>query len=734
MADVDKNFKIPSKQFKVGTVVDPIANMAIKAENGVAVSKEMKFPLVENKIYLRHKLGPKEYQWLPGDVVSDGFQKLHAFSLKNNYLKSNEVAVMRFYGSQNAKAFQDETDIYFDRDFIYSPRVPKLFFIKNGKWQMLKETALPGIIRISSDNRKLEVANMKVAYEKAPKVIFPVKAGSYAFVFSAPDALPYADIGVVGEGDELQFNPKLIKAVTDISKKPAISVTPADVEKTKNLEQAEALYDKFMLELDAASADVDMEEFNEGYPRKKVASALGIKDDDKVFVEYAARYDIKRTEAQRIWRTTKVGDVSYISEPLRQKMDSLQALPLRGAMMPIAAEPIFIDVPKDDSVDSAKAAIKGSKPAKVKTVRKMSELKLKFGTEHTRFDFAWSGTAEGVSVDTLYSWLTSDRADMVIYLNLQNNKPVWIYKDGALDGRFQYRYVSLEFQVGGQTYIGKGKFILPDYILNEPEVQDWLNGNDVPMDKSKKPAKDVDMPSIDNIATSAKIVRDRVHGTVAMIDSGSFRFAGHVVTMSPFAIMTTEMTQKLFEETMKTLDSTKRIKDRSTFKNPNKPVHNITWDDARMVCKTLGGDLPTEAQWEFAARADNVEGAIWVLDSIPDPGSYAVYRGNSYNLGKRFSEYGPQPVGSKKPNAWGLYDMSGNVAEWTLDKYFMFSFYVEPSNPTGAMIGSNKIYKGGSWKDGEKALNVIKRDDEDPRYWSETLGFRCVYPREIIKE
>ena len=147
----------------------------------------------------------------------------------------------------------------------------------------------------------------------------------------------------------------------------------------------------------------------------------------------------------------------------------------------------------------------------------------------------------------------------------------------------------------------------------------------------------------------------------------------------------------------------------------------------------MGGDLPTEAQWEFAGRADNNEGALWTIDETADVGDYAIYRENSYKMGKKSQAYGPQMAASKKPNAWGIYDMSGNVAEWTRDKYFMFSFWVESSNPTGAMMGYSKVFKGGSWKDGESALNLTKSDDEDPRYWSDAIGFRCVFPRKLFE-
>ena len=744
MADSDKNFRIPSKHFKAGTVVDPIADMAIRADHGAAVSEGMTFPLKENRIYLRHKVGPKEYQWVSGNLVVENLKKLHAFSLKKNYLKPEDVAVMRFYGSKNMKAFQDEADLYFDRHYIYSPRVPKLYFIKNGQWQILNETTIPGAIVFSTNEKNIEISSMKRTYAEAPKMLFPKRPGVYAYVFSAPNSLPYVDVGVVEEGSALQFKPNFIKIEKDLSKKPPVTVTLNEIEAAETLEKTEQVYDRFVAELEKATEGMDNEAFESTYPQMVKASFLGVNEDNKDYAEYVVRYNLKKVEAKKMWRESKVGDVSYLNKALRKKLDSLEALPLRGTMMPTAIEPIFVEVPVDESVDSAKAVLakKDSAAQKPATKKEMGKLKMTFGTDHSRVDFAWAGVASGLSIDTLYSWIIKKNPALKIRLFLRNNKPVWIYKDGVVSGRHHYRYDGIEFLVGEDAYTGQGEFILPEYIYNEPEVQEWLRTKDVPSSSSeavtssssKAAPVDIKMPTLANLATSARIIRDKDRGPVALIDSGSFRYKGHVVAMSPFAIMTTEMTQQLFEKTMKTLDSAKRIADRSTYKHPNKPVHNITWDDARAVCQVFGGDLPSEAQWEFAALADNVEGAVWVKDSVPSPGAYAVYRGNSYNLGTKFPDYGPQPVGGRKPNAWGLHDMSGNVAEWTRDRYFMFSFVIEPSNPTGAMFGSNKVYKGGSWKDGEKLLNVTNRDDEDPRYWSETIGFRCVYPRELIKE
>jgi len=721
-ADDDKNFRIAQKLFKEGMTIAPVKDMAINIDGGTSMSQLPNFPLRENKFYLRHKVGPKEYQWGVGSVNAEHFGKLHAFSLKDNYLKSEEVSLMRFYGTQNAKAFQDEADIYFDRDYLYSPRVPKLFFVKNGQWQILNETTLPGGISfdVAPD---VEIASRDLVLKKDSKVVGPVKPGPYVVVFSAPNSLPIAEIGIVKPGEFYTFKPSLVKVEKNFLASTAVTVNMRDVQNTRNLEETEVVYDKFMKELLEDTTQVDMSGFEEVYPRRKVASSLGLPETDKGYQEYAVFYKNKKAEAQQMYFDSKRGGVGEVSRALRAKLDSLEEMPVRVMLMPTTFEPLY---PNGD------------------TTKPIAAVKFNFGADHNRYDVSWSGVVSGADVETLYSWFLLHRAGMKVYLTMENNKPVWLMENGAVKSRHHYRFVKVDFVVDGTTYAGQGKFDLPEYIYSQQEVQDWLIGRTreaissssavVESSSSVADSADIDLPIAPFAEGAPRVVRDRIHGNVALIDSGTFRYKGVVVSLSPYAIMTTEMTQKLYKETMNRLDSAKRIEDKSTFQHPQKPVHNINWDNARFVCQTLGGDLPTEAQWEYAARAGGNDGAIWVFDSIPDAGKYAVYRENSYNKSKKSEAYGPQQVASKKPNAWGMYDMAGNVAEWTRDRYFTLSFIVEKSNPTGAMLGAAKIFKGGSWKDKEKYLNSTASDDEDPRYWSESIGFRCAYPRDIISD
>lgn len=715
-ADNDRNYKIAPNYFKKGKPIHMVADMPINLSSGLTLSETPMVPLKANTIYLRQKMGPKEYLWFSGQVNPDNFDKLHAFSLKDNYLKSSEVVGMRFYGSINTKAFLDENDIYFDKEYIYSPRVGKIFFRKNNRWQMLRESPLPGIISINSAEPGLEVASVTKKMDQVPSLIYPMRPGMYAFSFKANNCLPYVDAVYVPGGSVVDLKPNFVKIDTVTAVSPKTTVSLDMVSSAQTLEEVEALYDRFAAEMQQNVALIDTNEFAKIYPVVKNPLSLSVAGVDSAYHQYQARFNVKRNEALEIWRSNKMGSARLVNNALHNKMDSLQALPMRGAMVPSKVEPIY----EQDAAGQI-----------------MTGVRIDLGRSHERYDVSWNGNAEGYTPDSLYAFLTSGVRIRAI-IELEKNKPVWIYKDGVLVGRHQYRYTKFGLEVEGEFIPCHGGFALPGYIFDQPEVQEWLNPPAVEPAKAladeapQNPLPDQGL-GIEVNADAPKIVNDKLRGNVALLDSGSFRYYGKVVGMSPFAIQTTEVTQLQFREVMAKLDSADRIEDHSSYMASRKPVHNINWDDARKYCLAIGGDLPTEAQWEFAGRADNNEGALWHLDENATVDDYAVYRNNSYKKGKNSYDYGPQPVASKKPNAWGIYDMSGNVAEWTLDKYSVFSFWIEDSNPTGSLMGSNHVLKGGSWKDKEAILNLTERDDEDPRYWSETIGFRCAFPRSIFE-
>jgi len=663
---------------------------------------------------------------------------LHAFSLKDSRLSVREVVNLRFYASRQYKAFQDEADIYFDTEYIYSPRVSKLLFVKNGTWQTLKESPHPGLVQIQSDEKDLDFISYNPQVKAPSRTTFPVEKGVYVFSFSAPDKLPYVDIGNMEQGGVLVFNVDFPKTDSSALNHSNITITADSVQAIKILEEAEALYDSFSVEVDKNVKRIDTTEFSGIYPPLKPAASVGLTDSSADYRDYVSRYNLKRGEAQTLWRSKKLGEVSLVYKMFRAKFDSLQALPLLLNMIPSAVEKIekSVEAAKSDSAkaDSAKADI--AKPTAVKA----DSLKLTFGVDRARVDVSWKGVVEGYPMDSLAAKLVNKDANVVTTLHLMNNKPVWVFKEGNLVGRYHYRYDKISFRVGDSVYYGKGEFKLPMYLGVENEVRNWLkNKSSISSSSaiagSSSSSAETSKDSTSKADRPGNIVEHLTRGTVAVVDSGSFRYRGKVVSMSPYAIHTTEVTQEFFNKVMGTLDSTKRVKEKSVFKGDKKPVQNINWKNAQYFCKVLGGDLPTEAQWEFAGRAGGNEGLLWTSGDALGVNKYAVYATNSMKMGKKSEAYGPHDVASKTPNAWGLYDMSGNVAEWTRDNYFAITFSIEDSNPTGSYWGTNKVLKGGSWKDKEAKLNMTARDDEDPRYWSDGIGFRCVFPLErIIQE
>lgn len=123
-------------------------------------------------------------------------------------------------------------------------------------------------------------------------------------------------------------------------------------------------------------------------------------------------------------------------------------------------------------------------------------------------------------------------------------------------------------------------------------------------------------------------------------------------------------------------------------------------------------DLPTEAQWEYACRAGTTTAYYWGRDISAE---YARY-------GVRYSTPYANPVGSKKPNAWGLYDMSGNVAEWCLDWYGALPYGLDPK---GDASGVDRVVRGGCAQDGESICTSYYRGQCSPsKYMPIGIGFR----------
>jgi formylglycine-generating enzyme required for sulfatase activity len=155
----------------------------------------------------------------------------------------------------------------------------------------------------------------------------------------------------------------------------------------------------------------------------------------------------------------------------------------------------------------------------------------------------------------------------------------------------------------------------------------------------------------------------------------------------------------------------------SNFHGEQLPVETVTWSQAKAYCAAVGGRLPTEAEWEYAARAGSDAPRYGDLDEI------AWYSKNSD--GKTHN------VGLKQANQWGLYDMLGNVWEWVADWYDEKYYAKSPSlNPTGPKSGQYRVVRGGSWSYGSRYLRSSVRSGDVSVVRDVRLGFRCA--REVF--
>jgi formylglycine-generating enzyme required for sulfatase activity len=261
----------------------------------------------------------------------------------------------------------------------------------------------------------------------------------------------------------------------------------------------------------------------------------------------------------------------------------------------------------------------------------------------------------------------------------------------------------------------KGTDMKSFFVLLLPVVLMGCGNSDTsPDEQAVVPEADtVEITTVKNLGMSFVTIPA---GTFMMGEGGE----AHQVTLTKgFELGVYEVTQEQYEQVMGSTPS--------HFRGPQNPVEQVSWNDAVEFCRKLSElpaekaagyvyRLPTEAEWEYACRA-GTDTEYSFGDSESQLGGYAWYDENSGLT--------THPVGGKRPNAWGLYDMHGNVWEWCQDWYGAYPSG-SVTDPPGAASGSARVYRGGSWFHYSDDCRSAFRNGSTPDDRSFGLGFRVL--------
>ncbi|MBR5086669.1 MAG: SUMF1/EgtB/PvdO family nonheme iron enzyme [Muribaculaceae bacterium] len=245
-----------------------------------------------------------------------------------------------------------------------------------------------------------------------------------------------------------------------------------------------------------------------------------------------------------------------------------------------------------------------------------------------------------------------------------------------------------------------------------------------------------DLNPTDSVAAVDKdketITVDNVTFTMIKVEGGTFIMGAtseqgsdadddekpaHNVTLSTFYMGETEVTQELWEAVMGS--------NPSKNKGPKQPVENVSWNDCKTFIDKLNAKtgknfrMPTEAEWEFAARGGKKSQSTKYSGSITAK-TVAWFKDNSGDK--------THAVACLSANELGLYDMSGNVYEWCADNYDEKYYSSSPaSNPCCEKVGADYVCRGGGFNFKENCIRVSYRDSDNPKNKSNKIGLRLVY-------
>jgi formylglycine-generating enzyme len=259
-----------------------------------------------------------------------------------------------------------------------------------------------------------------------------------------------------------------------------------------------------------------------------------------------------------------------------------------------------------------------------------------------------------------------------------------------------------------------------DYVAIGPGSFDMgCAAGDSACDEDEKPRHRVELPARlwvgrteVTVAAFGRFVADARHRTTAESDGWSYVLEGRI-TQKPGVKWDTG--------------------------SADEPVSHVSWYDAVAYCAWSGGRLPTEAEWEYAARG-GITGARHVWGDAPTPQIDGAKQANVWDEAAKkvfpatkniFAGYDDgfvyrAPAATFVPNRFGLHDLAGNVMEWCADWYNKLYYASSPAAaPKGPPMGGERVLRGGSWNDGPTYLRLSDRFGNAPALHGDNIGFRC---------
>ena len=680
-AEAFSQYSIPSFETGLRTIPPSGNDIIIPFEGNALKQIPSASSLNTGEVLLRRRFGAGQYGLFIGRMNEKAYTRLSAFRPPQGSGLANKLS-RKYYSQQVTNPDMDLPNAYFDNDLIYVENAARLFY-NDGTWRTLSmEAKLPARLTVTS-----EPAVAQVLIDGIMKGTTPYLAGA---VFSPSAVVQVKMDGYYIQEDfvDLEGKAQVTKHFT-LAKKLAFSngaeidaeaYSAENTESDDELEQRMGELDKKQAEQTAANKKA-IDDFERTYPAlpprdefettedftKREGKYLARKSPEKERLESSGNEKLKRLQqvAEKVQKYK-----TTIESRVYQRYFSIEGLKLDKYNADEGYFPVAVSIKEGD------------------------------------FDFTFSGNlAIPRDVARDFKQKLSDGRLSLSY----RNKTIRLVIGGEAAKRF-YDFTEIKIRFNDKDYSLNGSFELPEYLTDSREWKEIKAAEKKTEDEKKRIAAEEQRRK--NEEEKIKNMVRIPAGTFVMgsNDGESDEKPARQVTVSGFYMDKTEVTQEQYERVMGN--------NPGTFKGcPTCPVEMVSWNDAKAYCEKVGKRLPTEAECEYAARAGTSTKYYWGNDM---DGDYAWYYNNANSK--------THPVGQKKPNAFGLYDMCGNVWEWCSDWYDKNYYRSSPAdNPQGAATGSCRVLRGGSWRNGDYSLRSAGRGWNYPDNRLGYVGFRCAW-------